>query len=347
MVEPSVDRDLNHFASSRNAILFIAEIGGNHEGDFAYARRLLQLGLKSGADIVKFQMYSGDSLVSAVESPDRNRHFKRFELAQEQYLALAEECVAGGAMFMASVWSADILRWIEPHIPIHKVGSGDLTCYPLIKNLVATGKPIILSTGLATLDEIEGTIRYVEKLDPAYVSDRKLALLQCTSAYPCPDEDVHLRAMELLRTTFALPVGFSDHSIGTLAVEAAVAMGATIIEKHFTDTREGKEFRDHKVSLTAEEVAELLQRLRRIVTLRGSAEKGVTGSEHSASHEISFRRSVYAARNIAAGEVFDEDNLTVLRPACGLPATRFDEALGKVARRALRRHDVLREDDLG
>lgn len=338
---------MNHFASERNPVLFIAEIGGNHEGDFAYARRLLQLGLESGADVVKFQMYSGDGLVSAIESPDRNRHFKRFELAKAQYIALAEECIAGGAMFMASVWSLDLLRWIDSFIPIHKVGSGDLTCFPLIKNLVATGKPIILSTGLSSLDEIEGTIRYVEKLDPSYVTDQKLALLQCTSSYPCPDEDVNLRAMDVLRTTFGLPVGFSDHSIGTLAVEAAVAMGATIIEKHFTDTREAKEFRDHKVSLTAAEVAELLPRLGRIVTLRGSADKGLTRSEHSTSHEISFRRSVYAVRDIAPGEVFDQDNLTVLRPACGLPANRFDDVIGKVAKRAFRRHDVLREDDLG
>src|SRR5258708_16245807 len=133
--------------------------------------------------------------------------------------------------------------------------------------------------------------------------------------------------METLKSRFGLPVGFSDHSIGTLAVEAAVAMGAVIIEKHFTDTREGKEFRDHKVSLTCDEVRELMPRLRRIATLRGHPEKHLTISEADASHQLSFRRSVYAGRDIQPGEGFSEENLTVLRPAVGVPASRFDDDL--------------------
>jgi N-acetylneuraminate synthase/N,N'-diacetyllegionaminate synthase len=338
---------VNPFASSINPILFIAEIGGNHEGDFAYAGRLTALALESGADIVKFQIYTGDTLASVVERPDLNRHFKRFELSPAQYIALAQQCVAGGAKFMASVWNAGALEWIDRHIPIHKVGSGDLTCTPLIRRLAASGKPLILSTGLASLDEIEAAIRFVESLDPGYIAQRKLALLQCTSSYPCRDEDIHLLAMETLKSRFGLPVGFSDHSIGTLAIEAAVAMGAVIIEKHFTDTREGKEFRDHKVSITRDELRELMPRLRRIATLRGQPEKHLTVAESDAAHQISFRRSVYAARDIAAGESFSPDNLTVLRPAVGLPANRFDEALGKVARRAFKAHEVISENDLG
>ncbi|QDM17976.1 N-acetylneuraminate synthase family protein [Tardiphaga sp. vice278] len=338
---------MNPFTSKANPVLFIAEIGGNHEGDFAYAQQLLQLGLESGADIIKFQIYSGDTLVSSLERPDLNKHFKRFELSAEQYIALAEACIAGGAMFMASVWNAAAIDRVDRYIPIHKVGSGDLTCTPLIRKLVQTGKPIILSTGLSSLAEIEATVRFVEKTDPAYISERKLALLQCTSSYPCPDEDVHLLAMETLKSEFGLPVGFSDHSIGSLAVEAAVAMGAEIIEKHFTDTRDGKEFRDHKVSLTRDELRELLPRLRRIVTLRGSAKKHLTVAESDAAHQLSFRRAIYPARDIAAGEVFSEDNLTVLRPAHGLAADRFDEIVGKVARRALKAHEALREEDVG
>jgi len=336
---------LNPFLSQSNAVLFIAEIGGNHEGRYDYAQRLLDLGLQSGADVVKFQIYSGDTLVSAVESPDRNRHFKRFELSREQFIALAKRCNGAGAMFMASVWDGEMLEWINPYIRIHKIGSGDLTCYPLIRKLALTGKPIILSTGLASLDEIEATVRFVEKVDPGYVSDRKLALLQCTSAYPCPDEDANLRSMETLMK-FGLPVGYSDHTVGPLAVEAAVAMGAVIIEKHFTDTREGKDFRDHKVSLTMEEVRELLPRLRRIANLRGSPDKGLTLAESSAQHELSFRRSVYAARDIVPGERFTEENLTVLRPAHGLSAARYDECVGKVAKRAFRRHEVVQESDV-
>ena len=129
--------------------------------------------------------------------------------------------------------------------------------------------------------------------------------------------------------------------------EAAVAMGAQIIEKHFTDTRDGKEFRDHKVSITRDELRELMPRLRRIVTLRGSAEKHLTVSESDVSHHLSFRRAIYPLRDIRAGEVFSEENLTVLRPAHGLPANRFEEIIGKVAKRALRTHEVIREEDVG
>ena len=334
------------FSSATNAVLFIAEIGGNHEGDFAYAQRLTELAIRSGADAVKFQIYSGDTLVSAVESPDRNVHFKKFELPREQYSALAERVTAAGRMFMASVWDAAMLDWIDPYIPMHKVGSGDLTCWPLIRLLVRTGKPLILSTGLSNLAEIEATVRFIEGEDATYLRERKLALMQCTSSYPCPDEDVHLRVMETLRSGFGLPVGFSDHSVGTLAVEAAVAMGAEIIEKHFTDTRDGKVFRDHKVSITCEEMEELLPRLHRIVAFRGRPDKVLTQAEHDVAHEVSFRRSVYAARDLAAGEVLDERNLTVLRPAHGIPANRFDEVVGRRARHAMVRHQVVREQDL-
>jgi N-acetylneuraminate synthase/N,N'-diacetyllegionaminate synthase len=335
-----------YFKSGKNPVFFIAEIGGNHEGDSAYASRLNRLALQSGADAVKYQIYAGDTLVSEVESPDRNAHFKKFELNREHYCALAEEVIGAGAHFMASVWDAAMLSWVDPYLKIHKVGSGDLTCWPLLRLLVRTGKPIILSTGLSSLGEIAATVRFIDSLDQGYLRERKIALMQCTSAYPCPDEDINLLAMETLRAEFGLPVGFSDHSVGSLAVEAAVAMGAEIIEKHFTDSREGKVFRDHKVSLTCEEIQALMPRLRRIAAFRGSAEKSLTAAESGDSHQHSFRRSVYAARDISPGEAFSEENLTCLRPASGVAANRFDEVIGKIAGRSIRRHEVLHDSDL-
>lgn len=338
---------MNWFASKRNAVFFIAEIGGNHEGDFDYARALARLAVESGADAVKFQIYAGDALVSRVESPDRNKHFKRFELSREQYLALADLCEEGGAAFMASVWDAERMAWADPRIPIHKVGSGDLTAFPLLRRLAATGKPLILSTGLSTLEEVRRSVDFVASLDAAYVDERKLALLQCTAAYPCPDEDANLRAMDLLRAEFGLPVGYSDHTIGSEAALAAAAMGAEILEMHFTDQREGKTFRDHFVSVTRDETRELLERIRRVAVLRGRAVKEPTAAEIRDGHVDSFRRSVYASRAIRAGETFSEDNLTVLRPRHGLSAHRFDEALGRTARRDIGEHEAIREEDLG
>jgi N,N'-diacetyllegionaminate synthase len=337
---------MNPFVSERNAVFFIAEIGGNHEGDFEYARHLTRLAIDSGADAVKFQIYSGDTLVSAVESPERNAHFKRFELSLEQYKDLAQMCAAAGRMFMASVWDLAMLEQIDPVLRMHKVGSGDLTCYPIIRRLVASGKPIVLSTGLATLEEVADAVAFIDRLDPSYIAQQKLALLQCTSSYPTPDADVNLDVIPALAERFGLPVGYSDHTTDDLAVHAAVALGATLIEKHFTDSRDGKTFRDHKVSLTCEELQALLQRLQRIRLQRGAARKRPTASELQAGHRESFRRSVYAGRDIAPGEVLDATNLTVLRPDHGISAMEFEDVVGRRAKRAMRRHEVLRREDV-
>lgn len=337
---------INYFKSKKNPVFFIAEIGGNHEGDFKYAQQLTELAIESGADAIKFQLYSGDTLVSRIENPERNAHFKRFELARQQYLHLANLCQAAGVSYMASVWDADMLAWIDPFISIHKVGSGDLTCYPLIRRLIATGKPLILSTGLSTLEEISATVNYINNIDPTYLVDRKLAILQCTSSYPTPDEDANLDVIMTLRDTYGLPVGYSDHTLGTDAITTAVALGAEIIEAHFTDSREGKTFRDHQVSLTREEVLALMPLLKRIRTLKGSKNKEVTPSEVSSGHPQSFRRSIYASRDIEPGEMLTEQNLTVLRPAHGLPATEFDRILGRTAAVKISAHHLLRDDDL-
>jgi N,N'-diacetyllegionaminate synthase len=334
------------FNSSKNPVLLIAEIGGNHEGDADALRRMTVLAIESGVDIVKYQLYRGDDLVSPVEGADRNKHFKKFELPLDLYEEVFEKCRAGGCEPMASAWDAGMIDWASSRTTIHKVGSGDLTCFPLIRRLVETGKPVILSTGMASLEEVSATVEYISRLDRRYIDDGRLALLQCTSAYPCPDEDANLLAMETLRKEFGLPVGYSDHTVGSLAVEAAVALGAVIIEKHFTDTREGKTFRDHSVSLTREEVIELRPRLKRIAAFRGHGDIRPTASELAADHPRTFRRSVYLARDVEAGTVLEARDLTVLRPANGISAARFDEVVGRRLRVGRRRSEAIGDSDL-
>lgn len=343
---PNQGYEMSHFKSGKNPLFFIAEIGGNHEGDFECAKRLTRLAIESGADAVKFQIYSGDSLVSSIESPDLNRHFKKFELSRERYIELAEMCRERGVMFMASVWDTDSLGWADEYISIHKVGSGDVTAYPLIKQLVRTKKPIIMSTGLCTLGEVRETVDYVKSLDKSYVTEKKLALLQCTVSYSCPDKDANLNAMLFLRDELGLPTGYSDHTVGNDAALAAATMGAEILEMHFTDTREGKEFRDHFVSITRDETRELLDKIRKVKTIQGRYAKEATPSELEAMHVSSFRRSVYAARDIKAGETLTADNLTVLRPEHGISAKRFEDILGKKAARDIGRHEVFKDADV-
>jgi|APSaa5957512535_1039671.scaffolds.fasta_scaffold96394_1 N,N'-diacetyllegionaminate synthase len=335
----------NFFKSKKNSVYYIAEIGGNHEGSAQYAKKLTDLALKSGADAIKYQIYTGDTLVSSLISPDRNSHFKKFEIDSCEYINFATLCKNNNKDFMASVWGSESLKWIDPFISIHKVGSGDLTCYPLIKLLVATKKPIILSTGLSTMSEVSDTVKYIEKLDRHYISDKKLALLQCTSSYPTPNEDANLYAISELRKEFNLPVGYSDHTEGSDAIEIAISLGATIIEKHFTDTRLDKNFRDHKVSLSLDEVNIFLEKAKKIKTILGRSEKFLTNSELEAGHHISFRRSIYALSDIDIGSLLTEKNLTYLRPDIGISAMNYEKLLGKTAIKDIKKGCLISEKD--
>ncbi|HNB52119.1 MAG TPA: N-acetylneuraminate synthase family protein [Anaerolineales bacterium] len=319
--------------------LLIAEIGGNHHGNFDYAKRLTDLAIGSGADYIKFQLYTGDTLVSRSEGPDRNAHFKKFELTQEMHIHLAETCRAAGVGYMASVWNSDFMDWIDPYMPIYKVGSGDMTAYPVLAKVAARKKPIILSTGLSTLDEVVDAVAFLQKCDARYASPEYLALLQCTSMYPIANYEANLLVMDTLRKVTGLTVGYSDHTEGMQALIVATAMGAEILEFHFTDTREGQTFRDHKVSLTQAEVQTLQKELLAIRELRGDGVK--VPLECETDHRISFRRAIYPARDLPAGTQLTDEDLTCLRPNHGIDAREYWNVLGKFTTVPLKAHQKL------
>lgn len=318
-----------HYFSGKNDIYLIAEIGGNHEGDFEYAKKLTRLAAESGADAVKFQIYTGDSLVNPKYDPNRNKHFKKFELTEQQYIELAELCNKLDIVFMASVWDTDAFDYIDSYIPIYKVGSGDLTAYNLIKKMVLTKKPIILSTGLATLDEVKSVVSFIESIDPKYIENKKLALLQCTSMYPIPDSDANLNVLKTYMNEFDIPIGYSDHTVGMCAIEIAATMGAEIIEVHFTDERKGKKFRDHKVSATKNEIIRLIKKIKKTKVLQGSFEKQPTQSEIESGHLKSFRRGVFARSDLQKGHTITKKDLVSLRPLVGTGAERYYNLIGK------------------
>lgn len=323
--------------TSSDGVYIIAEIGGNHEGDFDYALRLTELACQSGADCVKFQIYTGDSLVSPIESPDRYAHFKKFQLTRSQYQELKNVCDRYGKHFGASVWDVSVLDWASGLLPFFKVGSGDLTAYPVLKRLAATGMPLMLSTGLSTLQEVVDAVDFLIDCDARYKDRAYLSILQCTSMYPIPDKDANLNVIRTLQARFPqYQIGYSDHTSGREAVEVAVALGAEILEVHFTDQREGKVFRDHKVSLVRDEIAELRVKLAKIRALTGSYEKRPTPSELEAKHEISFRRAVYLKRDISAGEIIGEEDLVSLRPNQGIDAREWKSLVGKHANTPLK-----------
>lgn len=324
--------------------LLIAEIGGNHEGNFEYALKLTNLAIEADVDFIKFQMYSGDTLVSKVESPQRNKHFKKFELLKENYIELAELCKANGVNFMASVWDFDYVSWIDQYNPIYKIGSGDLTAYPVLKGFASLGKPIILSTGLSTLDDVRGAVQFIQNENMIYKNPEFLAILQCTSMYPIPYSDANLAVMDSLKNEFGLTVGYSDHTEGEKALVTAFARGAEILEFHFTDSRENKDFRDHKVSLTKEEVLTMIQDLKDVRKLIGSDVK--VPLEVEGNHVVTFRRAVYPVKDLKKGTVLSELDLTVLRPNHGIDARQFYQIIGKKLKEDVMEHQKLTWDIL-
>lgn len=332
--------------SNRNPIYFIAEIGGNHEGDFNRAKKQLDLALEANVDAVKFQIYRGDRLVSPIENESRNERFQEFELSKTEFEKLAETAKVHDTDFLASVWDSKSLEWVNPLVPFHKIGSGDLTAFPLIRQIVETGKPILLSVGLSTLAEVRRTVEFIENIDPTYLREDKLVLLQCNSMYPTPDEDAHIRAMHELESEFNLPVGYSDHTFGTEAAYLATLAGACVLELHFTDKRTDREFRDHHISVKKDEVLEFMERLRRAERLLGEKKVQVTPSEEESGHVTSFRRGIYAAEDLNAGEELTEENITILRPEHGIPAWQHDDVVGKYLRRNRKRFEPVREIDI-
>lgn len=332
---------MSEVLKGKHGPLLIAEIGGNHEGDFEYAKKLTQLAIDTDVDMVKFQIYTGDSLVSKLESPTRNKHFKKFELTREQHLELAKMVTDAGLMYTSSVWDLSAIDWLDPYIPAYKIGSGDLTAYPVLREIAKLGKPMVLSTGLATEQEVLESVKFIQSVNPKYKRPEMLAVLQCTSMYPINNGDAHLNVMTRLKELTGLTIGYSDHTVGQKALQYAVAMGAEILEFHFTDKREGQSFRDHKVSLMPNEVKALINEINLIQDFQGDPVKKPAQIELDNGHELSFRRAVYPRYDLKAGTIITEENITVLRPNQGIDARDSYKLIGKTLLKNVVAHQKL------
>jgi N,N'-diacetyllegionaminate synthase len=331
---------------SKYGSLLIAEIGGNHEGNFEYAKKLTKLAIESDVDVIKYQIYTGDTLVSKFESPVRNKHFKKFELSKSQHIYLAEMVRESGIKYSSSVWNIQALEWLDKYIDIYKIGSGDLTAYPVLKETAKIGKPMIISSGLSSESEVVDTVKFIQDCNPIYFDKDYLGVLQCTSMYPIPFEDANLNVLKRFTEIFALTIGYSDHTEGSKALQYAHAMGAKILEFHFTDSRTNKDFRDHKVSLTKLEIHDLINEMKLINALKGNEEKKPLNIEKDNGHDLSFRRAVYPSRSIKKGEILTHDNLTVLRPLSGIDARSYYEVVGKEALKDFEMHEKINFEDL-
>ncbi|MCE2510433.1 MAG: N-acetylneuraminate synthase family protein [Alphaproteobacteria bacterium] len=311
----------------------VAEVGSNHNQDFDMARRLIDAAAKAGADAVKFQTFRAAEHYSRktpgfsyLESQDTFSLIKSLELNRDWHAPLKQHAETCGIEFFSSPCDAEAIAELERlGAPAYKVASFDLPDTGLINRMATTGKPVILSTGMADMDDVR---RGVEACKAA--KNDQIVLLQCTSLYPAPAELTNLRAMETLRDAFDCLVGYSDHTRGDHITIAAVTRGACLVEKHFTLDR-NQPGPDHPFAIHPDELADMVHRVREVEAAIGDGIKAGPRDEEREMYEKG-RRSLHASRDIAAGESIAKDMLTVKRPGYGIPPHEAEKVIGCVAK---------------
>ena len=322
--------------------LVIAEAGVNHNGDLKLAFQLVDAAAQAGADVVKFQTFRAQELATSQavkaayqkenigEAESQLAMLQKLELNPEQHLRLIDHCKARGIEFFSTAFdlgSIDLLaslclqRW--------KIPSGEITNLPYLRKIGSIKQPVILSTGMANLGEIEAAINVLEQAGTSRV---QITVLHCTTEYPAPLDEVNLRAMQATAQSFGVAVGYSDHTDGIAVPIAAVAMGASVIEKHLTLDRTMEEGPDHRASLEPDQFAAMVQGIRMIERALGDGIKRPTTSERANLPIV--RKSIVAARAIQAGEPFSADSITAKRPGTGISPMHWDALLGRKASRA-------------
>lgn len=335
-------------------VYVIAEAGANHDRDLDTAFRLIEVAAEAGADAVKFQTYTAEGLysrhtpnMSYLEEDglvdDRESVWdliKRIEMPWEWHEDLAARAAEVGIDFLSTPFeeaAVDVLESVS--CPAYKIASYEVNHLPLIRKCAETGKPILLSTGMASLGDIERALDTI-----AETGNDQVLVMHCAINYPPQFEDLNLRAIETLRTAFRVPVGWSDHTMGHTADIVAVALGATAIEKHFTLSRD-REGPDHPFAVEPDELAAMISAIREAEASLGSSVKRVTEAEQE-MYRLG-RRSLVAARAIAKGEVISREHIAVKRPGFGIPVDGLEVITGRRAARAILADEVLSWDDIG
>jgi len=333
-----------------NRTLIIAEAGVNHNGSIELAKKLVEKAKEAGVDYIKFQTFKASKLVTKAakqaeyqqknvgkEGDSQYQMLKKLELSPEEHEVLIDYCHQLGIKFFSTAFDFDSIDYLHSlNLGLWKIPSGEVTNYPFLKRIAAYNEPTILSTGMCDMEDVRAA---VEALYKNGLSKENLILLHCNTEYPTPFEDVNLKAMDALRKGFGVEVGYSDHTKGIEVPIAAVALGATVIEKHFTLGR-NMEGPDHKASMEPDELKAMVSAIRNIEkAVGGDGTKHVSESEKK--NIAIARKSIVAACDIKAGEVFTEQNLTVKRPGSGISPMRWEEVLGQKAKKDFNEDDLI------
>ncbi len=320
--------------------LIIAEAGVNHNGDVQMAKMLIAAAADCGADLVKFQSFVAEKVISSSAlkadyqklstDPEESQldMARKLELSRDEHFELVDECNRHGIGFFSTAFdteNSDLL--LELKVDYVKIPSGEITNLPFLRYVAKQGKPIILSTGMATLGDIEAAI---DALECAGTDRKRITVLHCTTEYPTPMDEVNLKAMVNIGNAFGVKVGYSDHTPGIEVAIAAVSLGATVIEKHFTLDR-NLPGPDHSASLEPSELKAMISAIRNIEMALGDGIKRPTPSE--AENATVARRSLVAVKPIVAGELFNESNISAKRPGTGISPMRWDDIVGRASQR--------------
>lgn len=324
-------------------VAVVAEIGVNHEGNLDAALSLLRLAVEAGADAVKFQSYTPARYASASD-PARLERVTRFALDEAAHRRLAEEAGKLNIAFFSTPLTEDWVALLEPLVPAFKIASGDLTFEPVVRAAARTGKPVILSTGLGTIDEIDTAVSWVRhEVGERELADR-LVLMHCVSAYPTPITEANIRSVPFMRDRYNLHVGYSNHVIGPEACWTAVALGANLIEVHLTDRKTGRTFRDHELSFEPQELHELVTTLPRIRASLGDYAKVRMSSE--AGNLLAVRKGLVASRDLKAGSVLSDADLTYARPAHEFNSSERSQLIGRRLQKDRGRGETITRSDI-
>lgn len=331
--------------------LIIAEAGVNHNGSIDIARQLVDKAVEAGVDIIKFQTFKSEKLVSksarqaeyqkkniGTKSDDSQLSMlKKLELSEQDHVELMAYCKQKGIKFFSTAFDMNSIEYLHSlNLGLWKIPSGEVTNYPFLKRIASYNEKTILSTGMCDLQDVRAA---VDALYKNGLSKENLTLLHCNTEYPTPFEDVNLKAMDALRKEFGVEVGYSDHTKGIEVPIAAVALGATVIEKHFTLDR-NMEGPDHKASLEPDELKAMVSAIRNIEkAVGGDGTKHVSESERK--NITIARKSIIAARDIKKGELLTEENMTVKRPGTGISPMRWEEVIGTKAIRNFAEEDLI------
>ncbi|WP_282048771.1 N-acetylneuraminate synthase [Maribacter aquivivus] len=323
----------------KNKVLIIAEAGVNHNGDITLAKKLIDAAADAGVDYVKFQTFNSKKLVSkSAQKADYQKQntndevesqlkmLQKLELSKNDHLILIDYCKAKNIKFLSTAFDLDSIDFLEElKIDLWKVPSGEITNLPYLRKLGGLGKPVIISTGMAEMSEIEDAINVVTS---SGTDIKDITVLHCNTEYPTPMQDVNLTAMNTIKDVFKVLIGYSDHTLGIEIPIAAVALGATVIEKHFTldNTMDGP---DHKASLEPKELKKMVTAIRNIEQALGNGVKVPSPSE--VKNKPIARKSIVANVDISKGEAFNENNITVKRPGTGISPMKWDEVIGTTA----------------